>query len=1068
MPKHFSIKWIERLFKTTSENIRENNYNKMKIKQFALLLVLYSMPFLLSAQSTTIFTEANEAYKRGVQFFELGLFAKAQAEFQKTISLLRPLSEPTAEVLVAKAELNIAKSAVQLGQEDGEKLILDFVRKYEPEPIAKDALVEIAYYYYNAKEYQKAIDYYDRVPTAGLTSEQKSEVYFRMGYANFIQKNFKDAKENFVTIKDNENRYYYPTNYYLGLCYFYDGDYNQAISIFRTVERSEQYQPFIPYYLAQIYFAERRYGDLIAYAEPKLESRKLKKRNEIRQLIGQAYFEQGDYKKALPHLEFYAERSRKLREEEFYQLGFAQYKNGKYKAAIGSFQELATVDSRLGQNAMFYLADCYLRLGQRSSARTAFANAKRMQYDPEIQEEALFNYAKLSYELKDPREAITSLKDVPLSSRYHTEAQKLMSEIFLSYRDYKQAMEIIEGLPNKTPQIRETYQKVTFFRGVQLLQQQNLPEAKKHLRKALDYPLDNKTTALANYWLGEIAHREQEYNSSIKLINQYLTMAKALSGLPDESSLFTGNYIQGYNYLKQENYTAALGFFQEAVDGIKRNKTFIRNEEVKRQVLGDATMRAGDCLFKRNQYSRAAEFYDEAINKRYSDFEYAIYQKAIIEGLRGRTTEKILALERLPREFPNSEYADDALLQLGSTYQTIGQLSKANVPLRELVNQYRGKSDLINQALIRLGIISYNQGNLETAINYYKQVFSNNPTATEARLAQGALEEIYVDDLGRDSEYIAFLETVGYKVDNIVKDSISFKAAESQFENGNYERAIDSYTTYLRKYQNGRYVLVARYHRAESYSVLRKYSEGLFDYEYVVDQGPSQYYLKALEKAAIIAYNHERDFNKSYDLYTRLETSATSQDAKFEAQLGALRSAYRVKNTTAVYNLAAKVANSPNATSGQQATANFYLGKMAFDQEDYDNALTAFEEVKRLSDNEQTAEARYLIANIYYLRRDLETAQNLCINANRESSGYPYWVAKSVLLLSDILAEKNDFYNARAALEALLENFNEDPELVNTARQKLEIINQQINRNSRLSNEKDGDLLEMDNGNGGN
>ena len=1039
-------------------------------KKIALFLMVCSFPFLLAAQSTAVFTEANKAFKRGENFFELGVFAKAQTEFEKTVELLRPIIEPEAEVLRAKAELNIAKAAVQLGQEDGEKLILDFVRKYEPEPIAKDALVEIANYYYNSKEYEKAIEYYDKVETAGMTSEQKSEVFFRQGYANFILKNFKDAKDNFTAIKNNENRYYYPTNYYLGLCYFYDGDYDQAIDVFRVVERSDQYQSFIPYYLSQIYFAERRYNDLIRYAEPKLESRRLKKRNEIRQLIGQAYFEQQNYEKALPHLEFYAERSKKLREEEFYQLGFTQYKNQKYKEAIKSFQELATVDSRLGQNAMFYLADCYLRLGQKGSARSAFANAKRMQYDPVVQEEALFNYAKLSYELKDPREAIGALRDIPLASRYHTEAQELMSEIFLSYRDYKQAMQIIEGLPSKTPQIRETYQIVTYFRGLQLLQQQNIPEAKKLLKKSLDYPLDNKTTALATYWLGDIAHREEEYNSSIKQINQFLTMAKALNGLPDEASLFTGNYIQGYNYLKQENYAAALGFFQETVEGIKRNRSFIRNDEVKRQILGDATMRAGDCLFKRNQYAKAVGFYDEAINNRYGGYEYAIFQKAIIEGLRGRTTEKIIALERLPEEFPYSEFADDALLQLGATYQSIGQLNKASQPLKELIANYRSKSDLINQALIRLGLINYNQGNLETAINYYKQIFANNPTPTEAKLALGALEEIYVDDLGRADEYFAFLETIpGYKLDSFARDSINFKAAESQFENANYERAIEGYTTYLRKFPNGRYTLVSHYHRGESYSVLRKYSEGLFDYEYVVNQGPSRYYMKALEKAAIIAYNHERDFSKAYDFYSRLENSARSQDEKFEAQLGALRSAYRINDASAVYSLASKVANSPSATQQQQATANFYLGKMAFDQDDYANALPAFEEVVKLSDNEQTAEARYLIANIYYLRRDLATAQQLCINANRESSGYPYWVAKSVILLSDILAEKNDLYNARAALEALLENYNEDPALVNEARQKLGIINQQINRNSRLdSGSRNSDRLEMDNSGNGN
>lgn len=993
---------------------------------------------------------------------EQGLFEQAQTEFQKTIDKLRPVNEATAELLMIKAEFNYAKAAVQSDAPDGEKLILDFIRKYRPDPIANDALIEIANYYYNAGKYEQAVDYYSQVPTLGMTREQKSEVRFRMGYAFFVQKEFEKAKSNFNQVKDFENEYYYPTNYYLGLCFFYEGNYDEAIRQFRIVEKSRKYRSYIPYYLAQIYFAERRFNELIAYAEPRLSDSRLRNAKEIQQLIGQSYFETGNYQRALPYLQYYADRSGKLREEEWFQLGFAQYQTGDYEAAAKAFSELATVDSKLGQSANYYMAICYLQLSDRRSARAAFGNVKRMNYDPELQEEANWNYAKLSYELKDPREAVTALQDFTPTSRYYLEAQSLMSEILLTYRDYKLALDILEKMPNKTPQVQESYQKVAYLRGLQLMQENDHEGAKLHFQKSQQFPVDLRTKALATYWMADIAHRDGDYPASIRDMNQFLTVAKTMNNLPDEASIFTGNYIQGYNYLKQENYTAALSYFEETVNGIRRNQSFIGNGEVKTQLLGDATLRSGDAYFKRNQYAQALRYYDEAINRRYSGFVYAIYQKAIIEGLQGRSTQKILALERIPQEFANSEYADDALLQLGITYQEIGQLSKAAAPLQRLVTEYRNTSPLINQALLQLGLISYNQGNLETAINYYKQIFSNNPEPGEANLALAALEEIYIDDLGRADDYFSFLETVpGYKVDNMAKDSINFLAAESQFENANYQRAIQGYTEYLRKFPNGRYTLTAHYHRGESYSVLKQYSEALQDYEFVAARGPSRFYVKALEKAAIIAYNHELNFDKSYQLYQQLEMAAQDADTRFEAQLGALRSAYRTNNTQAVFTLAGKVANSPNATQLQKATANFYLGKIAFDRRDYDGALTSFNSVVQSSDNEQTAEARYLIAYIYYLKRDLARARQLTLNANKESSAYPYWVAKSVILLSDILAEQGDLYNARAALEALLENYREDQELITIAQNKLNQINQQLNNSSRLQAPSDPNRLEM-------
>ncbi|MCB0571027.1 MAG: tetratricopeptide repeat protein [Phaeodactylibacter sp.] len=1035
------------------------------LKRIALLLVA-SLPFLpLLAQQTTVYTEANEAYKSGLSLFGQGVYGKAQQEFQHALVLLQPVNEPEAVLLRTKSELNYARCAVRLGASDGEKLILDFVRKYAPSPLSNQALIEVANYYYDAKEYDKAIDYFSKVPTSGMNREQRAEVKFKLGYAQFVKKDFGKAKNNFREIKDVEGEYKDPANYYLGLCYFFEGSYDNAITQFKSVERNRRYKRHIPYYLAQIYFAERRFDELIAYAEPRVKEPDISDEKEIRQLLGQAYFEKKQYAKALPHLQYYAERSGKLREEELYQIGYTYYQVGDYPKAIQYLQELSSVDSEIGQNAMFILGDSYLKQNQRPSARTAFGNAKRMAYDPVLQEDALWNYAKLSYELKDPREAINALQELRPQSRYYVEAQTLMSEIFLNYRDYQQAMAILDNIPNKTPKLQETYQKVAYLRGLQLLQNGDQANAKQYFQKSLDYSIDAKTRALSVYWLADIAHREEAYDASIKLMGQYLTLAKTMSNLPDESSIFTANYTQGFNYLKQDNYAAALGFFQDAVSGIERNMPFIRSTKVKQQVLGDAILRAGDCLFKRKQYLNAVEYYNKAIDRQYAGFDYALYQKAIIEGLLGRTSNKVLALERLSKEFPNSTYADDALLALGATYQEIGQLSKATDPLKELLRRYQGKSELVPKALIRLGLISYTQGNVDGAITYYKQVFSSNPEPNEANLALAALEEIYVDDLGRADDYFAFLETVRGNVEGEVRDSINFRAAEAQFENANYERAVTAYTDYLRKFPRGSYTLQAIYHRGESYSVLKQYSNALTDYQSVVDKGPSPYYVKALEKAAIIAYNHEQNFQQAYGLYVKMEEAATSADMRFEAQLGALRSAYRIGQTQAVVEQARKVASNPNASQLQVATANFYLGKIAYDQRDYDNALTAFNEVIRLSDNEQTAEARYLKAHIYYLRRNLEEAQRLCLASNKESSGYPYWVAKSVILLSDVLSEKGDLYNARAALEALLENYNEDQTLVAEARQKLATINNQISRSSRLNTENDSGTLEMQDGN---
>lgn len=1028
------------------------------------------------SQQTAVFTEAQKTFKEGLAFYEQGLLAKAKRSFSATLEQLAPVPDAEAELIKSKAELLRAKCAIRLEQPSGEALTLDYIRTRRPDPEYDQALIDIADYYFDNRKYDKALEYLDQVPTLGMSLAQRSEVRFKQGYAHFVKQDFRVARSYLREIhRDQQSPYYAQANYYLGLCYFFEGDYEQAATTLARVQNDPEYRRHIPYYLAQIYFANQEYDKLIAEIEPTINDTRLRNRSELHQLLGQSYFEKGQYQQALPYLEYYSSNSTKLREEELYQLGYAQYQTGNYRKAIQSLKPLTTADSPIGQNAMFYLADCYLKTGDKENALTALASAKRLNYDPRIQEEALFNHAKLAYELGRPRDAITDLQGIKPNSDFYADAQNLMADIFLSYRDYQQALEILEVMitRNSNPRILETYQIVSVNRGIQLLKEGDAENARKYFEQSLETPISPKHRAIAYYWLGDISHRDENYQGSIQHLDRFFAIGGNVDQLPEEASLFTASYLQGYNYLKLDNYTRSKTFFRETVEGINRNRRFITNNTISNDVLGDATLRLGDAHFKENQYDQALTYYNQAIESRFAGYDYAIFQKAIIEGLRGRKTEEIRSLTGLVDDFPNSEYADDALLQLGTSYQEIGKLNQAEEPLRRLITDFRRKSPLVNQALLKLGLISYNQGNVQRAISYYKQIFANNPESNEAQLALAALEEIYVRDLNRPNEYFAFLETIpGYKPDNFSRDSITFRSAETQYENGNYSGAVTAYTNYLRQFPNGSFNLPARYHRGESHSVLREYSEALEDYSWVVDQGPSRYYLKALDKAAIIAYNYELDFERAFDLYTKLESAADSEEALFEAQLGALRSAYRAGNTDAVFQRAQQVAQSTRASASQKATANFYLGKISYDNNNLQAALPALQKVVELSDNEQTAEARYLIADIHYRQRDLETAQNLLLEANQESSAYPFWVAKSVLLLSDVMREKGDLYNARAALEALLENYNEDEELVREAQRKLGDLNRQIQQSSKLqSGEGDGNLELQKNGgnnNGGN
>ena len=1030
-----------------------------------LILLVFSVQVF--GQQTTSFTEANLDFKNGLNFYDQGLFGQAMQEFTKVIQKLAPVNDPESDLLRMKAELNKAKSAVRLDLPDGEKMMLEFIRKYRPDPMANQALIDVADYYFDARKYDKAIEFYKIVPTYQLSSKDKAAVKFKMGYAHFVQKDFAAAKTQFYHIRQLKNsEYQEKSNYYYGLCEFFEGNYPQAIGAFKIAEKDPRYSKHIPYYLAQIYFAQGNFDELIRSVEPRLKNKGIKNKAELHGLVGQAYFEKNNYTKALYHLEQYAQGTSKLREEEFYQLGFTQYKTNNYKEAIINLKELSRSNTPLGQQAMHLLGDCYLKVGKKENARTAFGVASKMNFDVDTKDDATINYAKLSYELQKDSDALEALQSIRTSSKHYSEAQTLMSDLFLNSRDYARALELIERMPNKTPKIREAYQKVAYLRALEVLKLGDTDKARELLRKSMEVPINQEYKALATFWSGRIAYDTKDYSSAIQYLKQYETMSRGINNFPTEASPYMASYILGYAYLKKKDYPTAGGYFQDAVAGIKRNQPYITNSYVKNDVLGDALLRAGDGFFKKNNYDNAIRFYDEAINGKYKDYVYALYQKAVIQGLRGKQTEQIIALERIADNHSTSEYADDALLKLGRVYAGIGQNNKASAPLKKLVKNYKN-SELVCQALIKLGLISYGTGNNRVAINYYKQVFSHNPTQEEASSALKALKEIYVDDLGQPDEYFAFLETVpGYKVSSDEKESLNFQAAETQFYNENYSKAIQGYTSYISKFPNGANRLLAQFHRAQSYYGLKQYSKSLDDFEYVISKGSSRYYFDALERAALISYNSEKDFAKAYNYYVLMEKNAQTDEQRFEGQLGAMRAAYRSNNTAAVIDLAKKVANNPRANNEQRSTANMYIGKYAMDKRDYQTANQSFNKVISSGlDNESVAESRYQVAYIQYLERNLNKALEAAQQSQGASSSFPYWQAKSAILMADIYAEQGEFLNAQAILDVVMNRFKDEKEIYQEAKSKKEKLDRMVDAQSRLDTSDPGSPLELIDGN---
>jgi len=1005
------------------------------------------------SQETATYDYFNTDLEKAEELFKQEAYGLVSNVLEKYTNAAYPMAQKH-QALIIKATLLSLRSKLQMGMENADTDLILALKKYSPHYYTDISLVELGNHYYNKKDYQRAITYYER------TKIKSDEINFKKGYCHFVKKEFNRAQVCFTKSKDNRTRFFYPINYYNGMCSYFLNDYSAALKSFQRVSSSQMYKEYVPYYITQIHFAQGELDLVISYAEKQLQETNVSNLNRIRLLLGQSYYRKGNYDKALMHLEYYEQNTDKLTEEEFFQLAFTQYQNKQFTKAENNFKELNNLNSKMGQISNYYLADCYLQKGDKTSARSAFKKVSDQNFDTSMQEEALFNYGKISAEEGFDSEAISVLSGISLDSKYYQDSQGILSTLLLRTKDYNKAITILEKLPNKSKDLKGIYQIVTLASGLQAYGDNKLTDSNKLLQKSIDGSVDPNYKSQALFWQAVILQDQKKYDQSYKKFNDYFNSSPNDALLPSDAQSYIASYYQGYNLLKSEDYKNANEFFKSAITKAKQKG------KTENRIYTDAQLRSADCLFKTNKYQEAKQYYTVIGAKNIPESSYALYQSGIIEGLQSNSYEKILVMEELIDKYPKSAFADDALIQLGDTYNLLDNRKEAYKAYEKLIIQYQEESPLVNEALLKLGLSSYNQGDLTTALKYYKKVFLNTPNVKESNEALIAIEEIYIQDLAQTDEYFKFLESIpNYKVSEYSKDSLNYKIAEIQYENGEYSKAVESFTEYINKYKNGTFLLDAHYRQAESLIILKKYNAAIPGLTFVAESGISKYYMDALKKGAIISYNEIEDFNKALYFYEKILKESKDAQVSFDAYKGIMQSAYRIDDFDKAIFYTQKVSSNPLANKEDKTIADYYTGKISIEKQLPDQAIAAFNQVIKNNSGVYAAESSYLVSKLFFEKGLLDQAELQCKSTNTTSSNYPYWIARSLLLMSDIYIKKDDLYNARAATEAVVENFKKNEEILAEANKKLAEIKILEDQNSRIQEEEEDGLLKLDNGN---
>ena len=980
------------------------------IKQRLLSLLIFVLfTGQIIAQQTELFRNPIQTYNLGLEYFEKELYSAAQKQFQEVVE--QKGNEET-EVSV-NAEFFSALCALRLFHRDASLQLREFIRKHPESSKVRDAKFQLGGYYYRKRKWDDVVKWYEQVNSYDLSKDEQYEYKFKLAYSQLMKKEFDKASRGFYEIKDVNNSYAAPSRYYFAHISYLKKNYQTALTDFEKLKGHSKFGPIVPYYISQILYNQKKYEELLDYAPPLLDSVIPKRKPELARLIGEAYYYERDYEEALPYLEMYQKESRVLNNDDRYQLAFTYYKTNNYEEAIKLFTRLSSLNNEMAQISSYHLADCYLKTGQKNHSRSAFKIAYDLGFDDQISQESLFNYARLSYELSlNPyQKSINAFKEYiskyPKSNRVD-DAYRYLIAVYLTTKNYDAALKSIQSVSKKTPQLKTAYQKIAYNQGIALYQNRDYHNAVRYFDKSHMYKNDDKLTALAYYWKGEARYRQREYDNAIENYNAFIFQPSAIL-----TSVFNqANYNIGYCHFKKEGYAEANVWFRKYIYNTENLDTF---------KLNDALLRIGDGYFMLKDYDQAIDFYSQAEKIGSFDADYALFQRAVCQGIKKDYKSKISSLEELIAENPGSTYLDAAYYELGRAYNIEGDDSKALASYKQVI-EHGSKNVYLKKSLNGTGLIHYNNDNYDDAIIIFTKVVNDYPTYQDTKEALVVLKNIYLErnQVDKYSELIAGLSFVDVSQNEL--DSAVFQVAQDIYRSGDCNKANPYFMSYLNKYNPAIHELKANYFIADCYYRAEKYDSAALFYENIAAMPSNNYTEEALIRTADYYFETQK-YTQAYSKYMALEISATSAPILRQAVGGRLETAFLLDSADRAFEAAEVYLGHGFSEPQYLAIAYLLKARKAVESEEFSNALEYYQVVVDTSKSEISAESRYGIARINYMNDNLKESEKYIYEVVDGTPRYAYWIAKSLILLSDIYVKKEDYFQSKAVLNAIIENY---------------------------------------------
>ncbi len=940
-------------------------------------------------------------YRDALGLYDKGMFSRSRAMFDKIEEETQKKADPAGYSLLCDIRSVVPGYTGRMES---------FLAGYPYSVLVPQIRFYHALNLFDAQDYKAASEQMSLVNVSALHREQRMEFVFKRAYCDLENGNIHSAREGFVEVEEGKiSDYTSPSRYAIGYIEYNLEHFDKAEQWFEKAARDPRFKEMAEYFIIECRFQNKDYSYVISKGQQMYDMVAPDRKPHLARLISEAHLVNDNIVQARKYydLSLAGGNPAKTRADWFYG-GSVHYAVKDYKGAIDNFTRMGERRDSIGQIASYNLGFSYIQTKDKVSAMEAFREASSLNYSDAIAEDALFNYAKLAFDLNNDISVFNNYLYRYSDARKGDRIYSYIGMAALQNRDYAGAVAAYDKIDELDEDMKLNYMKANYLRANQLIRNGSYRKAVPCLKAAAYYSSKSEGfNQMARFWLAEAYYRTDKYDESRRLFTE-LYNASALYGRP-ESYLIPYNIA--YCYFKSGNYSLAKKWFGE----------YLSEKSVKYRK--EALLRKADCDFVVKNYKSAATAYDIVLRDYFSsDDIYPYYQAALSYGLVNEPEKKIELLANVLNASPDAEFYPEALFELGRSY-AVKEDDENAAKCFDMVSKSVKDSTFVAKAYIELGTIARNQSMFNEALGYYKTVVEEMPLSEFADDALLAIESIY-QTKNDPQEYISYIDSIGkggMKTEDEKEDMI-FNAAEQVFLSENYKKALVALQNYVDTYPRGKSVYKADFYMAESYRALGMNEQACDSYRLVIDGGEGSFVELSMLNFANLSYGLER-WDDAYGGYASLREAARLGNNSYLAELGMMRSAFRGHDWGKAVDGADVVLADERASAHERVEARYVKAKSYLASSRREEAMLLLEELSQDVSEAYGAEAAYMLIQDSYDRGDFEKVEARVYAFADAGSGQTYWLAKSFIVLGDSFMEREEVEQARATFESVRDGY---------------------------------------------